>query len=240
MSSSDATRTAWEEWAQRELAFYGDSRKVAVDAAVAAIDSHLHSTAAVVAARLAAGAPVPPSEIRTLWEEVQLVDGITADRAAVKPSGDLTAGGLGELVGLYQARHAALNDLFQRANGGALPAHSSPVAVVRAPAQQQPPGPSLREFFADNSILVLSIAGAFLLIVATLLFEIYGSTGFGGEVRFTGVLVLNLIFGAAGYLFFRPPRLPLGGQTDLGDFPAMAPLTARPPSVFLSVHWRGT
>src|SRR5258708_17920149 len=90
MSSSDATRTAWEEWAQRELAFYGDSRKVAVDAAVAAIDSHLHSTAAVVAARLAARAPVPPNEIRTLWDQLQLGDRITADPATVKPSGDLT------------------------------------------------------------------------------------------------------------------------------------------------------
>src|SRR5260370_10968772 len=207
MGSSDATRTAWEEWAQRELAFYGDSRKVAVDAAVAAIDSHLHSTAAVVAARLAAGAPVPPNEIRTLWDELQLVDRITADLASVKPSGDLTAAGLGELVGLYQARHAALNDLFQRANGGALPAHSSPVAVVRAPAQQQPPGPSLREFFADNSILVLSIAGAFLLIVATLLFEIYASAGFGSQGRFTAVPVLHLIFGAAGFPSLAPPTL---------------------------------
>src|SRR5260370_7030216 len=103
MGSSDATRTAWEEWAQRELAFYGDSRKVAVDAAVAAIDSHLHSTAAVVAARLAAGAPVPPNEIRTLWDELQLVDRITADLASVKPSGALTAAGPRRPVGPSQA-----------------------------------------------------------------------------------------------------------------------------------------
>ncbi len=239
MGSSDATRTAWDEWAQRELAFYGDSRKAAVDAALAAIDSHLHSTAAVVAARLAAGAPVPPNEIRALWDELQLVDRITADLASVKPSGDLTTAGLAELVGVYHARHAALNDLFQRANGGTVPAHSSPVAAVRAPAQQQPPGPSLREFFADNSILVLSIAGAFLLIVATLLFEIYGSTGFGGEVRFTGVLVLNLIFGAAGYLCFGRPRLRLVGQTYLAIFALMAPLTVAAAWVFLALEGRG-
>src|SRR5260370_18750381 len=125
MGSSDATRTAWEEWAQREVAFYGDSRKVAVDAAGAAIDSHLHSTAAVVAARLAAGAPVPPNEIPTLWDELQLVDRITADLASVKPSGDLTAAGLGELVRLYHAPHAALNDLFQPATGAPVAAPSS-------------------------------------------------------------------------------------------------------------------
>jgi hypothetical protein len=58
-------------------------------------------------------------------------------------------------------------------------------------------------------VLIISIAGAFLLIVATLPFEIYGSTGFSSELRFTGVLILNLIFGAAGYLCFGRPRLRL-------------------------------
>jgi hypothetical protein len=97
----------------------------------------------------------------------------------------------------------------------------------------------MREFFADNSIVIISIAGAFLLIVATLLFEIYGTTGFGGEVRFTGVLALNLIFGAAGYLCLGRSRLRLVGQTYLAIFALMAPLTIAAAWVFLTLESRG-
>jgi hypothetical protein len=244
MGSSDAVRTAWDEWAQRELAtFGGDRRTAAVEAALAAIESGLSPQAAVVAARLEAGAAVPAPELRVLWDEVQMMHRFAEDLGGVQPSGDLSAAGLTQLVAQYRARHKALLDLFNRATGtaaaGALPAQMRPAAGARPAAAPAPPGPSLREFFADNSILILSIAGAFLLIVATLLFEIYGSTGFGGEVRFTGVLILNLIFGAAGYLCFGRPRLRLVGQTYLAIFALMAPLTVAAAWVFLALDRRG-
>src|SRR5579859_726217 len=243
MDVTDGGRTAWDEWAQRELAAYPHRRTAAVDAAAQALRSGLSPQAAVIAARLEAGAPIPPLELRALWDEVLLVDRLASDLRALKPSGELSAAGLAQLWRNYGARLQALRDLYDKA-AATMPAtplstELIPPAATRAPVTPAPPGPSLREYFADNSILVISIAGAFLLIVATLLFEIYGSTGLGGEVRFTGVLVLNLVFGAAGYLCFGRPRLRLVGQTYLAIFALMAPLTVAAAWVFLSLESRG-
>lgn len=49
--------------------------------------------------------------------------------------------------------------------------------------------------------------GAFLLVAATVLFELYGTVGLDGEVRLGAVVALNLIFAAAGYLANRRERL---------------------------------
>jgi hypothetical protein len=243
MGITEGGRAAWEEWAQRELGVHGDRLTAAVDAAAAALESGLSPEAAVIAARVRVGAPVAASQVRALWDEIQIVDRLASDLGAVKPSGDLTAAGLDHLVQLYRVRQQALRNLLARTVGtspaAAAAAQAGPVAGTPAPVAPAAPGPSLREFFADNSILVISIAGAFLLIVALLLFEIYGSSGFGGEVRFTGVLILNLIFGAASYVCFGRPRLRLVGQTYLAIFALMVPLTIAAAWVFLALEGRG-
>ena len=237
-------RAAWEEWAQRELPAYADQRARAVDSALQALGRGLSPQAAVVAARVDAGASVPPAEIRVLWDELQILERVVAELGTLRASGDLTEAGLAQINLHFKTRLIALRDLFNSATGSD-PAGSNIKAAHQAirtgleqPAKTQP-GPSLREFFADNSILIISIAGAFLLIVATLLFEIYGSTGLGGEVRFTGVLALNLIFGAAGYLCFSRPKLRLVGQTYLAIFALMVPLTVAAAWVFLTLERRG-
>ncbi|MFI4972179.1 MAG: hypothetical protein ACHP7H_05845, partial [Hyphomicrobiales bacterium] len=181
----------------------------------------------------------PDAEARALWEELQTLDRVSAELSTIRPSGDLTEAGLAELHRQYRARLQAVRDLYGSVPGK-VPAGLMQTSRARAASSTpKPPGPSMREFFADNSILIISIAGAFLLIVATLLFEIYGTTGFGGEVRFTGVLVLNLVFGAAGYLCFGRSRLRLVGQTYLAIFALMAPLTIAAAWVFLTLERRG-
>jgi hypothetical protein len=231
-------RTAWEAWAERELAD-PDKRPAAVDAAVAVLQVVASPLAAVVAARLNAGVEVPAAEARALWEELQTLDRVSAELGTIRPSGDLTEAGLAELNRQYQRRFQAVRDIYG-AVVGTFPARSVPASGAGARSSApSPPGPSMREFFADNSILIISIAGAFLLIVATLLFEIYGTTGFGGEVRFTGVLALNLIFGAAGYLCLGRSRLRLVGQTYLAIFALMVPLTIAAAWVFLTLESRG-
>ena len=56
----------------------------------------------------------------------------------------------------------------------------------------------------------------------------------------TGVLALNLIFGAAGYLCFSRPKLRLVGQTYLAIFALMVPLTVAAAWVFLTLERRGS
>src|SRR5579884_483777 len=226
---------AWQEWVERELGAYRDKRAVAVDAAAKALDQGLSPNAAVVAARVSVGAPVPPDEIRLLWDELQTLERVAVELGTVRPTGDLTEAGLAQISRLFQARLRALREIY-KAVAGSPPAAANRVAQ---PAVPKPPSPSVWELFADNSILTISIAGAFLLIVATLLFEVYGSIGLGGPVRFTGVLILNLVFGAAGYLCLGRPRLRPVGQTYLAIFALMVPLTVFAAWTFLSLEGRG-
>ncbi|HYM67515.1 MAG TPA: hypothetical protein VEW68_09505, partial [Patescibacteria group bacterium] len=234
-------REAWDAWARRELEAAPDRVDAAVDAAVEVLRAGSSPQAAVVAARLSAGVPVPVGEMHALSDEARLLERISADLGLMQATGDLSRAGLDQLRAVYSSRLALARDLLQRATSiyaGAGPLQGRD-AALQGPAASRPPGPSLREFFADNSILIISIAGAFLLIVATLLFEIYGTTGFGGEVRFVGVLALNLLFGVAGAASLGRQRLRLVGQTYLAIFALMAPLTVAAAWVFLSLESRG-
>ncbi len=235
-----AGQAAWQEWAERELGAHPDRQAAAVEAAIRTLHAGLSPTAAVVAAWLETGAPVPAADLTTLWDELRTYDRITTELAAVEPGGDLTAAGLAHLSSLFSSRLEAAREIYS----SALPSlgeQISSLPSVGAPAKlaPRPPGPSLREFFSDNSILLISVAGAFLLIVSTLLFEMYGTTQLGSEVRFGGVLALNLVFGVAGYLCFGRPPLRLVGQTYLAIFALMAPLTIAAAWVFLALESRG-
>ena len=133
-----------------------------------------------------------------------------------------------------------------------------PTVAPAGPAEPPPPGISagpevgapgpeivpvrastgLREFLAERSILIVSYIGAFLLIVATLLFELAAET-FGGPARFAGVLGLDLVFGAAAWACWRSPRLRLVGATYLLIFALIAPLVFVAAYVFLLLKEQG-
>jgi len=104
---------------------------------------------------------------------------------------------------------------------------------------KEAPQRSLREFFADRSILILSYVGAFLLIVATLLFEFSAFSAVDSTARFAGVLVLNLVFGVAGWVCFRLPAMRLVGRTYIAIAALMVPLTFIAAWVFLLLQQYG-
>src|SRR5919201_6118842 len=94
-------------------------------------------------------------------------------------------------------------------------------------------GRSFREFIAERSILILSYIGAFLLIVATLLFELDTFVALNGTARFIGVLALNVVFAVAGWICFRLPVMRLVGRTYIAIAALMFPLTLIAAWVFL-------
>lgn len=124
------------------------------------------------------------------------------------------------------------------AAGGPAAAALPKSAVASAVGESPAPGPGLREFLAERSILIVSYVGAFLLIVATLLFELAAET-FGGPVRFAGVLVLDLVFGAAAWVCWRSPNLRIVGTTYLAIFALIAPLVFVAAYVFLVLKAQG-
>jgi hypothetical protein len=148
-----------------------------VDAALHALDLGLSPTAAALAARATAPA-WGLLEARTLADEQQRLGAALQELATIQPAGELSGAGLAELVAVLRRRLDFLNSLSPAAL--AAPRESAP--AWREP-QPIPPRPSMQEFLTENGILVLSYVGAFLLIVATLLFEIYGTSGSDGGLQ---------------------------------------------------------
>ncbi|HKV32185.1 MAG TPA: hypothetical protein VJT14_14370 [Candidatus Dormibacteraeota bacterium] len=178
--------------------------------------------------------------------------------ARLEPSGDLTPAAIAALRTHYQARLDAAENVIAAARrmvetpSPTVPQRgreTEPAVVVPGPAivatstvaRPAPAAPSrsLREFFADRSILILSYVGAFLLIVATLLFELSAFTAVDSTARFVGVLVLNLVFGVAGWLCFRLPAMRLVGRTYVAIAALMVPLTFIAAWVFLVLQQYG-
>src|SRR6202158_926340 len=102
----------------------------------------------------------------------------------------------------------------------------------------EPPRPSFQEFLSENSILIVSYTGAFLLFIATLLFELY-TIKLSGGLRFAGVAGLDAIFAIAGVACLRSKRLRLVGQTYVAIFALLAPLVFVAAYVFLDLHAKG-
>src|SRR5437016_6170525 len=112
----------------------------------------------------------PPGPDRRRRELARL-EVVRAELAGLQPTGQLTAAALDELRQHFAARIAALE-----AVGAPGPVAAEAAEPVPAPA----PRASLQEFLAERSILIVSQVGAFLLIVATVLFEIYGPDWLSG------------------------------------------------------------
>jgi hypothetical protein len=112
----------------------------------------------------------------------------------------------------------------------------APIPVVAAPTA---PPISLREIFAEHSVVILASFGAFLLVVATVLFELYGTVGLGGEVRLGAVVALNLIFAVAGYLANGRERLRSVGSIYIALAAVLLPLVGLAAWTFLELGARG-
>src|SRR5437762_706615 len=117
-------------------------------------------------------------------------------------------------------------------------APATPIAPAQ-PAQPPPPPFSFRDLFAEHSVLMLAALGAFLLVVATVLFELYGTTGLGGGVRLGAVVALNLVFAVAGQLARRRKGLEAVGQIYIALAAVLLPLVGVAAWTFLDLSQRG-
>jgi len=78
-----------------------------------------------------------------------------------------------------------------------------------------------------------------MLVVAALLFVIYGLAGFSGAAKFAVVLGLNLFFGVAGYYCYGSRRLRVVGPSYVALFALMSPLVLLAAYEFLYLQERG-
>src|SRR5205807_1953222 len=204
-----------------------------------------------------------PMAVALVEAEVERLKFILDEEIArLEPAGDLTPAAIAALRTQYQARldaavnviaaarglvektptpalHQTAPTLPSPASGGGKDARPEKDARPASGGGKGAPQRSLREFFADRSILILSYVGAFLLIVATLLFELSAFTAVDSTARFAGVLVLNLVFGVAGWLCFRLPAMRLVGRTYIAIAALMVPLTFIAAWVFLLLQQYG-
>ncbi|MGH2502203.1 MAG: TFIIB-type zinc finger domain-containing protein, partial [Ktedonobacterales bacterium] len=106
---------------------------------------------------------------------------------------------------------------------------AAPVAPVAAAiVAPQPHGPvfSWRAFIAEQAIAVMAYLGGFLLLIATLTFEVGGWQALPDGVKLAGVVVVYLIFGLLGMALRRSTSLRTVGRVYLGVFALMTPLAA--------------
>lgn len=221
---------AWLEWANRELK--GSKARIEA-AAAAAVDAALatrDTDAAQEAARLAV---IAPAAARSAAQNAQVAhaDYVAAELSrfqATYPGMSLT---VADAIAWYRRRRIALGGTPEIPAGAvATPAAGMALAAANAPTSPQdvPAGraaiPAGQMFSGDQGVLTLSYVGAFLLIVATLLFEVYGLGGINGPTQFVLVLLLNLFFGAVGWACLKQPRLRVVGTTYVGIFALTTPL----------------
>ncbi len=221
--SDEQVRERWREWA-RGQGIPAERVEAALTAALEVGGSGTGPHAAAAAARVAAGLGVP-ADVELLGRELD-----ESRRLA-----DVCAARVRVLA-------AALARQIEPERPAAPPPAAPPPAApppAAVPAPRRPLGPSASEFLSEHSILLLSYTGAFLLVVATVLYELYALTGLNGGLRLAGVLGLDLVFGAAGWACLRSPRLRLVGHTYVAVFAVLAPLVAVAAYVFLGLQAHG-
>ena len=102
------------------------------------------------------------------------------------------------------------------------------VAAVITSSSVEPRGPvfSWRAFIAEQAIAIMAYLGGFLLLVATLSFELGGWQALGNQLKLLAVCVVYVVFGALGLAFRRTVRLETVGRAYLAIFALMTPLLA--------------
>src|SRR5438874_1083472 len=244
----------WLEWARaRQLEPH--AQKAA--AAATALLRHGATVHAAVAAGLIAAGRGGPDDLRQLGGERTWIQSVVEDLKKV--------GAPADLVGKYEARLTAVSSAISAFDRMPV-AYTAPATVQQGAnpwaaradlssqlAQQgvvdsaggegatRPPAPpfSLHDMFAEHSVLILAALGAFLLVVATVLFELYGTVGLGGGTRLAAVVVLNLVFGVAGYLARRRAGLEAVGQIYIALAAVLLPLVGVAAWTFLDLGGHG-
>ena len=248
----ETIRSEWGPWCR-------DLTPVSVDAnaALTQVIDYLQAglPAEVVAAliRIRFGTQLAWDEGRVATERAYC-ESVQRDVAGLLARRVLSASAAAALDHEFGARLAALGAPAERASRPVAPVAVAAGVVEATPVERQvvepvapipvdvaPTAPpiSLRELLAEHSVVILASFGAFLLVVATVLFELYGTVGLGGEVRLGAVVALNLIFAVAGYLANRRERLRSVGSIYVGLAAVLLPLVALAAWTFLELGARG-
>lgn len=247
-----AAHRTWGEWS-RALGLSGAMQEAATGAAVAYLELGLPAgaVAALVRYRLGRNATVDALTIR---EEDAYLTRATADADRLVATGVISSDAGASLKSEYRARSEALGEWTKPLIAAAAAEPAQPQAAVPAgieaataasPAVPAPPSAppaqpfSLGDLLAEHSVIILAALGAFLLVVATVLFELYGTTGLGGGARLGAVVVLNVIFAAAGYFARRRKGLESVGQIYIALAAVLLPLVGLAAWTFLALDARG-
>ena len=246
-----AARRMWGEWTAG-IGLTGDLHEAATSAAVSYLELGLSAAAVASLISLRTGHQ-STADTLTIRDEDAYLQRAIADAAHMVATGMVTEEVGEDLKREYKARGAALDE-WQRplSVAAAAPAPTHVTAApppVAAPAMPPAPAPptapaplpsfSLSDLFAEHSVLILAALGAFLLVVATVLFELYGTTGLGGGVRLGAVVALNLIFALAGYFARRRKGLESVGQIYIALAAVLLPLVGVAAWTFLALGERG-
>jgi len=250
----ETARRTWGEWS-RGLGLTGDLHETATRAAVDYLELGLPAAAVASLVRLRLGRPATADSL-TVREENAYLQRAIAEAGQMAATKVISEDVAETLKKEFRARALALDEWTNLFSGPA--AHAQPqAAAVTAPAiaaasaapatpiapaqpAQPPPPPfSFRDLFAEHSVLMLAALGAFLLVVATVLFELYGTTGLGGGVRLGAVVALNLVFAVAGYFARRRKGLESVGQIYIALAAVLLPLVGVAAWTFLALGEQG-
>ncbi|HET9111420.1 MAG TPA: zinc ribbon domain-containing protein [Ktedonobacterales bacterium] len=105
-------------------------------------------------------------------------------------------------------------------------ASAAAMSTPAAPAQPRGPVFSWRAFIAEQAIAVMAYLGGFLLLIATLTFEVGGWQALPDIAKLAGVLAVYVLFGLLGTALRRATSLRTVGRVYLGVFALMTPLAA--------------
>ena len=242
----DEIAEQWLAWARKQ--HFEPYHTIAANAALDLLRHGATTAAAMGAARIAARR-AGPGDLAQLRAEQAWIESVIDDLKRIKAPPDV--------IELYSARQravaasisayynppAAAGDPYAESNmrfGEALRVQARPEAGVGDDKPKEPPRPfSLRDMFAEHSVLILAGLGAFLLVVATVLFELYGTGGLGGSVRLAAVVALTLVFAVAGYLARRRSGLEAVGHIYIALAAVLLPLVGVAAWTFLDLGTRG-
>lgn len=248
----ETIRREWGPWCH-DLTYLSDEADAGTDQAVSYLQAGLPADVVAALLRIRFGS-LDPSYHTRIGIEKAYCERVRGDVANLLAKHLISATAAAALDREFEARLGALAGSAVRispravsAPAAAFPAFlSSPAgpateasAPVTPPATPSAPPISLRDLFAEHSVVILASLGAFLLVVATVLFELYGTVGLGGGVRFGAVVALNLIFAAAGYLANRQERLRSVGSIYIGLAAVLLPLVGIAAWTFLELGGRG-
>src|ERR1700736_49976 len=182
----ESARRSWREfWAD-----LGPSANVeaVLDDVVRYFDSGLDSNAVATILRLRSGRP-EPADANEHRLEVWYLTRARADTQRLVAEGHLTPGAYATVDQELATRLAMLNEITDplplRVDPSPVPAPHPVEPVPAAPAAPAapappPPGVSMRELASHHAGVILASLGAFLLVVATVLFELYATAPLAG------------------------------------------------------------